>query len=66
MTENKAFIIIKNHKEGIPPHHVFYCMLNPSKISIGKISKALLDKISSAVLSNTKINQWKNASFTMF
>ena len=61
MQENEAFITIKDHKEGFS-HHVTCRLLHPSKSNIGKISKALLDKINSAVLSATKINQWKNTS----
>ena len=59
MQENEAFIIIKDDKEGF---HVSCRLLNPSKTNIGKISKVLLDKISSTILSSTKINQWKNTS----
>ena len=61
MQENKTFITIKDHKEGFP-HHVSCRLSNPSKTNIGKISKVLLDKINSAVLSGTKINQLINAS----
>ena len=55
MQENEAFITIKDHKEGFP-HRVSCRLLNPSKTNIGKISKVLLDKITSAILSDTKIN----------
>ena len=61
MQENEAFITIKDHKEGFP-HRVSCRLLNPSKTNTGKISKVLLDKINSAILSDTKINQWKNTS----
>ena len=61
MQENEAFIRIKDHKEGFP-HHVSCRLLNPSKTNIGRISKVLLDKINSALLSSTKISQWKNTS----
>ena len=59
--ENEAFITIKDHKEGFP-HHVSCRLLNPSKINIEKISKVLLDQIMSAVLSSTKIEQWRTTS----
>ena len=61
MQENEAFITIKDHEEGFS-HHVSCRLLNPSKINIGKISKVLLDQIMSAVLSSTKIDQWKTTS----
>ena len=61
MQENEAFITIKDHKEGFP-HRVSCRLLNPSKTNIRKISKVLLDKINPAVLSGTRMNQWKNTS----
>ena len=61
MPENEAFITIKDLKEGFF-YHVFSLLLNPSKSNIGKTSEVLLDQIHSAVLSRTKINQWKNTS----
>ena len=61
MQGNEAFITIKDHNEEFP-HRVSFRLLNPSKTNIGKISKVLLDKINSAILSGTKINQWKNVS----
>ena len=61
MPENEAFITIKDLKEGFS-YHVFSLLLNPSKSNIGKTSEVLLDQIHSAVLSRTKINQWKNTS----
>ena len=61
MQQNEAFITTKDHKEGFP-HHVSCRLLNTSENNIGRISKVLLDKINSAVLSSTKINQWKNTS----
>ena len=61
MPENEEFITIKDHKEGFS-YHVFSTLLNPSKSNIGKTSEVLLDQLHSAVLSRTKINQWKNTS----
>ena len=61
MQENEASITIEDHKEGFP-HRVSFRLLNRLKTNIRKFSKVLLDKINSAVLSSTKINQWKNIS----
>ena len=61
MQENEASITMKDLKEEFP-HHVACILLKPSTTNIGKISNVLLDKINSAILSNTKINQWKNIS----
>ena len=35
---------------------------NPSKSDIGKISKQILDKINFKIISETKLNQWKNST----
>ena len=56
MQENEASITIEDHKEGFP-HRVSFRLLNRLKTNIRKFSKVLLDKINSAVLSSTKINQ---------
>ena len=37
-------------------------MVNPSKSSIGKISKVILDRINEKIISSVTINQWKNTS----
>ena len=60
MLENEAFITVKDHKEGFP-HRLSFRLLNPSKSNMGKISKCILDKINSAIISQTKVNQWKNS-----
>ena len=58
MQGNEAFITIKDQKEGFP-YHVSCRLLNPSKTTISIIRKLLLDNINYAILSSTKINQWK-------
>ena len=35
-------------------------LINPAKSEIGKISKQLLDRINTALVSKLKLNQWKN------
>ena len=50
--ETEEFLTIKDHKE-VFPHTLSFCLLNPSKSDIGKISKSLLD---------TDVNQWKNTA----
>ena len=61
MQQNEESITIKDHKKGFS-HRVWCSLLNPSKTNLGKISKVLLKKINSVVLSSTKTNQWKNTS----
>ena len=61
LQETEAFISVKDHEEGFPNSPSFR-LINPSKSEIGKISKHILDKINKSLLSNTKVNQWKNTS----
>ena len=61
MRENEEFITVRDHKRGFP-HRVLCRFLNPSETNIGKISKVLLDKTNSTVLSSTKIKKWKSIS----
>ena len=35
--------------------------MNPSKSNIEKVSKIIVDKINSYVVSSVQINQWKNS-----
>ena len=61
MQETKAFLTILDHKEGFP-HTSSFCLINPSKSDIGKISKSLLDTINENIHKETNQNQWKNTS----
>ena len=61
MQEAEAFISVKDYKKGFPNSPSFR-LINPSKPYISKISKHILDKINKSLLSNTKVNQWKNTS----
>ena len=61
MQETEGYITIKDHKESFPdkiPCH----LINPSKSSIGKISKVILDKINNHIQKETSANQWKDTS----
>ena len=61
MQETEAFLTIKDHKEGFP-QTLSFCLINPSKSDIGKISKSLLDTINENILKKTNVNQWKNTA----
>ena len=43
LQETEAYITIKDHKEDFP--NISCRLINPSKSSIGKISKVILDEI---------------------
>ena len=53
MQQNEESITIIDHKKGFS-HRVWCSLLNPSKTNLGKISKVLLKKINSVVLSAPK------------
>ena len=57
----KAYRTIKDHKDYFP-NRISCQLKNPCKSIIGKISKAILDRINTAVRNHTKVNQWKHTS----
>ena len=61
MQEDEAYITIKDHKDEFP-NKITCGLINPSKSSIGRISKHILDKINSQILLSKKLNQWKDTS----
>lgn len=61
MQEDEAYITIKDHKDEFP-NKITCRLINPSKSSIGRISKHILDKINSQILLSKKLNQWKDTS----
>ena len=52
---------MKDHKESFP-NKISCHLINPSKSSIGKTSKVILDKINSHIQKETSANQWKDTS----
>ena len=61
MQEPEVYIITKNYKNEFL-NKIPCRLINPSKSSIGKISKVILDTINKNVIRSTKINQWENTS----
>ena len=61
MQETEAYITIKDHKESFP-NKIPCRLINPSKSSVGKISKVILDKINNHIQKETSANQWKDTS----
>ena len=56
MYENESYITIKDHKENFP-NKISCRLINPSKSDIEKISKTILDKIISKIVSLINVNQ---------
>ena len=61
LQETEAYITVKDHKDDFP-NKIPCRLINPSKSSIGKISKTILDRINKNVVTSIQINQWKNTS----
>ena len=57
--KREAFITLKDHKPNFANNPTCR-LINPAKSEIGKISKQLLDRINTALVSKMKLNQWKN------
>ena len=57
--KREAFITLKDHKPNFANNPTCR-LINPAKSEIGKISKQLLDRINTALVSKLKLNQWKN------
>ena len=54
-----SFITLKDHKKNFT-NHPSTRLINPSKNGIGGISKHILDRINSKLLSKLSVNEWKN------
>ena len=55
-----AFITLKDHKSDFP--RVTKCrLINPSKTHIAKVSKSVLDNITTTIRKETGLVQWKNS-----
>ena len=61
MNETPAFITLKDHKPDFE-NHPKCRLINPAKSELGKVSKSILDNISSHIRNQTKVNQWRNST----
>ena len=52
---------MKDHKEHFT-NKISCRLINPSKSDIGKISKTILDKIITKIVSLISVNQWENST----
>ena len=60
-SKNNCFITMKDHKENFL-NNPKTRLLNPAKNELGRISKAILDKINLNLRNTTKTDQWKNTN----
>ena len=61
MEKQECFIMLKDHKEDYRTNPK-YCLLNPTKSQLGKISKQISQKINKTLKSKLNLNQWQNSS----
>ena len=59
IAKREAFITLKDHKTNFANNPTCR-LINPTKSEIGKISKQLLDRINTTLVSKLKLIQWKN------
>ena len=59
--KRNCFITLKDHEENFL-NNPKTRLLNPAKNELGRISKAILDKINLNLRNTTKTNQWKNTN----
>jgi hypothetical protein len=59
MAKRSAYITL-NHKENFESNPKF-CLINPAKSELGKVSKIILDDINARINSTIKVNQWQNS-----
>ena len=60
-SENPAFITLKDHKPNFE-NHPKCRLINPSKSSLGKVSKVILDRINNDIRDQVHVNQWRNST----
>ena len=58
-TETSCFITLKDHKENFSSHPKCR-LINPAKSNLGKVSKSILEKITSDVKVKTGAHLWKS------
>ena len=61
MQKAAAYITIKDQKESFP-NKIPCRLVNPSKSSVGKISKVILNTINNHIQKETSANHWKDTS----
>ena len=59
MDKKNAYLTIKDHKPDFPARLNFR-LINPCKTNMGKISKAILDRVNNDVKAATGLKQWKS------
>ena len=61
LLRHDAYITVKDHKESFPNNSSFR-LINPSKSTIDKVSKSILEQMNKEITSSIHVNQWKRSS----
>ena len=64
MEKKSAYILFKDHKKNFPDKKQTR-LINPTKTELGFVSKDVIQKITSRLLSSHKYNLWKNSMDTI-
>ena len=56
LAKTPAFITLKDHKENFRSSYACR-LINPSKSQLGKVSKAILEKVNTNLVVSLKVNQ---------
>ena len=64
LEERSAYILFKDHKKNFPDRKQTR-LINPTKTELGLVSKDVIQKITSRLMSNHKYNLWKNSMDTI-
>ena len=60
-----CFVTLKDHQE-IFINHTTTRLINPAKNKIGRISKQILDQITSKLCEILKVNEWKSTGSVIY
>ncbi len=64
LEERSAYILFKDHKKNFPDKKQTR-LINPTKTELGLVSKDVIQKITSRLMSSHKYNLWKNSMDTI-
>ena len=64
LEERSAYILFKDHKKNFPDKKQTR-LINPTKTELGSVSKDVIQKITSRLMSSHKYNLWKNSMDTI-
>lgn len=64
LAKNPAFVTLKDHKSNFRSSTPCR-LINPCKSELGKVSKAIVEKINKSLITSLGLNQWKNSDMVI-